>query len=188
MANPSSYTIYGQPSVTSIPETGKVIVVQDQILIVQVGNATSQSENHVIIISDVWENLKSGNTQPVAIQNPNRPNYWYWEIDSTSIDPDKEGRIVKFKLECPKPGPEVFDNNFEIEGTDSDWTKYWKEKMAEAENSKENSVNAVFSEEVTLKGTSYIRWNDDKVTIEDKVIRRSDDPTNDNNDNLLLWS
>jgi hypothetical protein len=141
-------------------------LVQDIIFLVTDGKNTSRSENTVIVIEDIWEDLLSVSGQAIE----GRPGYWYWEVDMTDIeDPDT---TVKMRINCPKPGPEVFNNDFEIEPGDSDWAKYWKGKIQEALDSPFNSKNALTPEEVILPGTKYIDQNGDLVTLEDVKVTR----------------
>lgn len=141
-------------------------LVQDIIFLVTDGKTTSRSENTVIVIENIWEDLLSNSGQA----KEGRPGYWYWEVDMTDIeDPDT---TVKMRINCPKPGPEVFNNDFEIKSGDSNWAKYWKGKIQEVLDSPFNSTNAITPEEVILPGTKYINQNGDLVTLEDVKVTR----------------
>ena len=149
-------TIYGQVYIINDS------LVQDQILLITDGRTVNRSENTVIIINNIWEDLKDSN----GSAKKGRPGFWYWEADMTDIDdPDT---VVKIRINCPKPGPEVFENDFEDKGGDSEWTTYWKGKMREALNSLYNSKNAISPEEIVLPGTKYVDQNGDLVVL-DKV-------------------
>ena len=154
-------TIYGQAYIINNS------LVQDQILLVTDGKVISRSENTVIIIEDIWEDLKDKN----GSARKGRPGYWYWEVDMTDID-DPEVTAKVF-IGCPKPGPEVFDNDFTISPDDSEWSSYWKGKMQEVLDSPYNSTNAISPEEVVLPGTKYIDQNGDLVTLDRVKISRN---------------
>jgi hypothetical protein len=154
-------TIYGQAYIINNS------LVQDQILLVTDGKVVSRSENTVIIIDDIWEDLKSKS----GLAKKGRPGYWYWEVNMTDIeDPDT---IVKIHINCPKPGPEIFDNDFTISSNDSEWSSYWKGKMQEVLDSPYNSTSALSPKEVILPGTKYVDQNGDLVTLEDIKTTRS---------------
>ena len=141
-------------------------LVQDIIFLVTNGKTTSRSENTVIVIENIWEDLLSSSGKA----KEGRPGYWYWEVDMTDIeDPDT---TVKMKINCPKPGPEVFDYNYEPSENDSEWAAYWKEKMLEAINSPYNSTNAITPAEVTLPGTKYVDQNGDLITLNEVKVSR----------------
>lgn len=155
-------TIYGQAYIT-----GKSLV-QDVIFLVVTngGKNVVQSENTVIIIEDIWSDLLDKN----GTSKKGRKGYWYWEVEMTDIDePDHN---VKMKIGCPKPGPEVFDYNYEPSENDSEWAAYWKEKMLEAINSPYNSTNAITPAEVTLPGTKYVDQNGDLITLNEVKVSR----------------
>lgn len=149
-------TIYGQAFLS------EDALVQDQILITD----RTQSENTVVIIPNIWEDLKSttGNWKV------GKSGYFYWEVEMT--DTENIEKKVKVKISCPKPDPSLFDYNFESSTGDSDWTKYWKEKMKEVENNPYNSVNGIQPKEITLPGTKYIDQNGKTVEVEETKITR----------------
>lgn len=149
-------TIYGQAFISGDS------LVQDQILITD----KTQSENTVIIIDDIWEDLMSSSGKWKEGKN----GYFYWEVEMT--DTEDSDKKVKVKISCPKPGPERFNFNFTLSDTDSGWAKYWKAKMKSVEESPYNSINAVQPKEITLPGTKYINQNGETVEIKStKVIR-----------------
>ena len=154
-------TIYGQSYISGES------LVQDQILLIDVNGRVSKSENTVIIIENIWEDLKDKN----GTAKTKRPGTWYWEVDFTDIeDPDS---VVKVNINCPKPGPEVFNNDFTIDSSDSDWSKYWKEKMQAVLDSPYNSTNALTPEEVILPGTKYIDQNGNLITLSETKVTRN---------------
>lgn len=149
-------TIYGQAYLSGDS------LVQDQILLTD----TTQSENTVILIPDIWEDLKN----PSGKWKSEKDTYFYWETEMT--DTEDTERKVKVKVSCPKPNPSVFDCVFEASEGDSQWTTYWKSKMKAAENSIYNSTNAIQPKEIILPGTKYINQNGETVEVmETKVTR-----------------
>lgn len=156
-------TIYGQAFITDDA------LVQDMIFLIDLGGGKVQkSENTVEIVSDIWEDLKSTTGEAKT----DGKGFWYWEVTQTNMQ--ETDKTVTVKYPCPKPTPSTFDNDLEIKTGDSDWTKYWKEKMTTALNSPYNSTNALQQKEVTLKGTKYIDQNGDLVVIDDVQYTRTD--------------
>lgn len=151
-------TIYGQAFISGNS------LLQDVILLTD----STQSENTIEIIKDIWEDLKSTSGK----SKTNKKGYWYWEIDAT--DMEDTDVTVKVKFECPKPDPSVFDNDLEDKTGDSDWTKFWKEKMRQTRDSLYNSTNGLQQKEVTLPGTKYINQNGDIVEVDKIKITRND--------------
>lgn len=150
--------IYGQAFIS-----GKSLV-QDIILFVD----DKQSENTVVLIEDIWEDLKS----PAGTFKTNNKGYWYWEYQMTNTE-DTE-KTVKVLFECPKPSPEIFDNNFDEEPGDSEWAKYWKGKMKATRDSLYNSTNGLQQKEINLPGTKYIDQNGETVELKDIKYTRDD--------------
>ena len=154
----TSKTIYGQAFILGDS------LVQDMILLTE----TTQSENTVVIIENIWDDLKS--TSGTA--KTNKKGYWYWEVEmSDTEDTDKK---VKVKVSCPKPGPEIFDDDFEDASGDSEWTAYWKAKMRQTRDSLYNSTNGLQQKEVTLPGTKYMNQNGEIVEVEETTYTRND--------------
>lgn len=149
-------TIYGQAFIS------ENALVQDQILMTD----KAQSENTVVIISDIWEDLKN----PSGKWKAGKSGYFYWEVDMTNTE-DIEKK-VKVKISCPKPDPSLFDHNFNESEGDSEWTKYWKGKMKAVESSPYNSENGIQPKEITLPGTKYVNQNGDIVEVKETTITR----------------
>lgn len=149
-------TVYGQAFIS------EDALVQDQILLTE----TSQSENTVVLISNIWDDLKSTTGKWKTGKN----GYFYWEVEMTDME-DTEKK-VKVKISCPKPDPDLFDYNFEVKDSDSDWVKFWKGKMKSVESSPYNSVNALQPKEITLPGTKYINQNGEVVVTEETKVTR----------------
>lgn len=154
-------TLYGQAYIMNSS------LVQDQIFLVTNGKNVSRSENTVIIIENIWEDLKDKN----GSAKKGRPGYWYWEVDMTDIeDPEVTAKV---HINCPKPGPEVFDNDFSVSSSDSEWASYWKSKMQEVLDSPYNSINALTPKEVILPGTKYVNQNGELVTLDSIKVTRN---------------
>ncbi len=155
-------TIYGQAYIVG------TALVQDLIFLSTLdGKYIDRSESTVIVINNIWDDLKDKN----GTSKMGRPGYWYWEVNMSEIDdPDI---TIKVKVECPKPGPEIFDNDLEDKSTDSDWTLYWKDKMRKILDSPYNSKNAMSPEEIILPGTKYVDQNGDLVVLDDVKIAKN---------------
>lgn len=151
-------TIYGQAFIVDNS------LVQDQTLITD----TTQSENTVILVPDIWEDLKSVSGKWKSGKN----GFFYWEVEMTDME-DTE-RTVKVKIPCPKPEPSFFDFDFEETVSDSDWTKYWKSRMKAVEDSLYNSTNAIQPKEVIFRGSKHIDQNGNTVELKDTKVVRND--------------
>lgn len=139
-------------------------LVQDIILFTD----TTQSESTVIIIEDIWEDLKSTSGKAKT----DGKGYWYWEVEMTDMeDMDK---LFKIKITCPKPGPGLFEYKFEEESGDSDWTKYWKGKMKETYDTLYHTTNALQPKEVTFPGTKYVDQNGNLINVDKVKHTRTD--------------
>ena len=159
-AQTETRTIYGQAYIVENS------LVQDMIFLVLSGKNVSRSENTVIVVEDIWEDLKSKTGT-----SKRDKNYWYWEVNMTDIeDPD---HTVKVRVGCPKPGPEIFDYNYETSSDDSEWSIYWKGKMTEILDSPYNSKNAMSPEEVVLPGTKYVNQNGELVTLNEVKVSKN---------------
>lgn len=142
-------TIKGQPYLN-----GKSLM-QDQILLVSTdGKRVQYAEGTTALLPDIWADLKSATGTWKRSKN-----YFYWEIDvSDTSDDAPSGAIVKYRYECPKPGPDLFDYDYTAAAGDSDWVKYWKAKFKATESSPYVSTGAMFKTEVILPGTKYIKF------------------------------
>ena len=137
-------------------------LVQDQIFLTD----TTQSENTVILIPNIWEDLMS----VTGKWKSGKHGYFYWEVEMT--DTEDTERKVKVKVSCPKPGPELFDYDFNPSEGDSEWAAHWKAKMKAVEDSLYNSTNAIQPKEVTLPGTKYVDQNGNIVEVNDTKVTR----------------
>lgn len=151
-------TIYGQAFISGNS------LLQDVILLTD----STQSENTVEIINNIWDDLKSTSGKVKT----NGKGFWYWEVEMT--DTEDTDKTVKIKFECPKPEPSIFDYNFEEATGDSDWAKYWKAKMKKTQDNLFNSTNGLQPKEVTLPGTKYVNQNGETVKVDEIKITRDD--------------
>lgn len=182
MAGTATRTVYGQVFVS-----GKALV-QEQIFMIQMPNGSaSTSENHVTLISDIWEDLKKdlGTYKVTQV----RDDFWYWDDDKlvmTDMETEKE---VKIKVQIPRPSIDVFRNketgalDLEVSDSDTPWTKFWKERLAKHVNSPYNSINAISPVEVTFPESSYLDQNGN-VIKKDAITYKRDDLSD--LDNLLM--
>lgn len=151
-------TIYGQAFISGDS------LLQDVVFFVN----STQSENTVEVIKNIWEDLMD----PAGKAKTNKKGYWYWEVEMT--DTEDTDKTVKVKFECPKPEPSLFDFNFEVSSGDSDWTKYWKTKMKQTQDNLYNSTNGLQQKEVTLPGTKYVNQNGETVEVQELKYTRND--------------
>ena len=82
-----------------------------------------------VLISDIWEDLKSASGQ--WKQSTVEERYFYWEYNYTNAEKGFVDEIAKY--ECPRPTREFFEeifsstdvNDWDIDTLESDWAKYW---------------------------------------------------------------
>ena len=108
-------------------EKGTWKLLQEQITFVEDKKKVREFEETVVLIEDVWEDLKSTEGE----WKWNGKKYFYWECEANSL----EDEIVKTQIEAPWPTKEVFMNeegklDLEILDGDSDWSKYWKKSIS----------------------------------------------------------
>lgn len=172
MAN--SKTINGFPVISGNS------LIQDQILLIDVKGVVRQTQANIVLIEDIWEDLKAGTTK--VEQHKTRKNYWYWEFEITDLeDTDKTKKV---QVECPIPGPEVFDLDFSESASDSPWAAYWKSVMLANEDSPYYNENAMVSRKVIKAGTDcapdYSKPYTPKVQSQkaEEIVRLDDDINN----------
>ena len=154
-------TIKGQPLVVGNS------LVQDQILLVTTDGKTVRSATgQYVILENIWDDLCSASGTWKR-----RKNHFYWLVErSETTDDNGSDSTIKQAVDCPKPAPELFDFDFTEKPGDSEWTKYWKEKFRETENSPYNSVNATYRKEVILPGTKYIKFGNVLTQGQDTTV------------------
>lgn len=151
-------TIYGQAYIIGNS------LVQDVVFFIN----DTQSESTVEIIKDIWEDLKSTS----GTFKTDGKGYWYWEVEMS--DTEDTDRKIKVKIDCPKPDSSLFDYDFTETPEDSDWTKYWKNKMKGVKENLYNSTNGLQQKEVNLPGTKYVDQNGDTVELKEIKYTRDD--------------
>lgn len=145
-------------------------LLQDQIVFLN----NIPTENTVVLIPNIWENLMKGGAEGEPKAETNGKGYFYWKLEINSIDDDSE--MVSFFVECPKPRVEDFENSeecikaLEENSTKSEWAKYWYERYNTAmENGKEKMT--IQRKEVVFGGSSYVDPNGELKTIEEKHVQ-----------------
>lgn len=151
-------TIYGQAYIIGDS------LVQDVVFFIN----NTQSESTVEIIKDIWEDLKSTS----GTCKTDGKGYWYWEVEMSDIE--DTDRKIKVKIDCPKPDPSLFDYDFTVVPEDSDWAKYWKNKMKGVKENLYNSTNGLQQKEVNLPGTKYVDQNGETVELNEIKYTRDD--------------
>ncbi len=161
-------------------------LVQDQMLMVVLPNgSTTTSSNFVTLIKDVWADLKSTTSEIKQVKG----DCWCWEVKVT--DTEDNSKEVTMKVQAPTPDKMVFwdeeKKNFDLEpnSDDSNWSKYWKEKIKNYLNSPSYGINAISPVEVTFPKTSYINQHGELVEKEEITFRRDD---LGDMDNLLMMT
>jgi hypothetical protein len=161
-------TIKGQPLVVGNS------LVQDQILLVTTDGKTVRSATgQYVVLENIWDDLQS-----TSGTWKRRKNHFYWLVERTeTTDDNGSDSVIKQMVDCTKPTPELFDFDFTENPEDSEWTKYWKEKFRETENSPYNSVNATYRKEVILPGTKYIKFGNVLTQGQDEAVELEDGGT-----------
>lgn len=137
--------------------------VNDQGEVIQTKRVKETSSN-VILLNNIWDSLKSGNTITLDITGgdyevtvkscgpkSSSKKSWYFKVKYTDPNPESTSGVAYFDLPIPTPKPEVFGFNFEEDGGDSDWSKYWKQQMKQTEQSNYNGINALLNEKVEMR-------------------------------------
>ena len=107
-------------------------LLQDQIVFLN----NIPTENIVVLISNIWDNLLKGPKEGEPTAKTNGKGYFYWELEINSID--NESELVKFLVECPKPREEDFiesseeASNLATYKDSSEWANYWYERYKTA--------------------------------------------------------
>ena len=147
-------------------------LVQEQILLV-IGSKNT-SYNTVVLIDDIWADLKSDSG---TYKTNSKKDYFYWEVEMT--DTENEDNYITVNFECPKPKDDLLRNpanawklidKSEVKG---DYATYWWNKLKLAEENYENSA-AIQRKEVTFAGTQYVNQVGDTVTLDDIVFKNDD--------------
>lgn len=138
-------------------------LVQEQVMIIPGKTSTT---NTVCLIEDIWEDLTSAS----GTYRAGKPGYFFWEVTMTDSENDENEITINF--ECPKPKEGLFTEPYNPDAVDGEYAKYWVEKMRIASENYEKEY-AIQRKEVLLKGTTYLDYNMDPVTIEDKVEKNT---------------
>lgn len=137
-----SKTLYGNVWINE----GKSLV-QDIIVVLPTGQML---DNTVILVENIWEDLLTDGGK----WKTNGKGYFYWIISHTDIGDDN--LIHEVCLQCPEPNlianPDLRDKI--IKGN-SDWAKYWKERIETVEKNYEHEF-AIQRKSITLQGTEWI--------------------------------
>lgn len=152
-------TIYGQCWIQD-----NSALVQDQILILPNGQ---MCENVVCLIENIWDDLMSNPGK----WKTNGKGYFYWPVTMTDVGDDDLQNEIYF--ECPRPDLTIFpDPESSLEKEESEWSKYWLEKMVAARENYEKAY-AIQRKEVVLKGTTWIDQTGNEQKIEDTKINNN---------------
>ena len=145
-------------------------LLQDQIVFLN----NIPTENIVVLISNIWDNLLKGPKEGEPTAKTNGKGYFYWELEINSID--NESELVKFLVECPKPREEDFiesseeASNLATYKDSSEWANYWYERYKTAMENAEKKMT-IQRKEVVFGGSNYIDPNGEPQTIEEKHVQ-----------------
>lgn len=151
-----SKTIKGQPYLL-----GKTLY-QEQILLSPGIASTSQT---IALINDIWEDLITG---PGTFKTNGR-GYFYWEVQMTDMENDEAEVTIKF--ECPRPIPIEYSK---LEESDTEYGKYWAEKLKTAVDNYEYEA-AIQQKEIVFPGTQYVDSNTGElINVEETRVANTD--------------
>ena len=113
-----------------------------------------------VLISDIWEDLKSASGQ--WKQSTVEERYFYWEYNYTNAEKGFVDEVARF--ECPRPTREFFEeifsstdvNDWDIDTLESDWAKYW----AKVEKEIDTNYSQYGLLEKKKEPSQYTNWND----------------------------
>lgn len=182
MASTATRIVYGQAFVSGNS------LVQEQLLMIQMPNGSATtSENHVVLIPNIWEDLKKS-TETYNVKQV-KDEFWYWDDDKLVMTDMETEKSVKVKVQIPRPSLDIFRDpetnalDLKAKDEDSDWVKFWKERLSKHVNSLYNSINAISPVEVTFPESSYLDQNGN-VVKKDAITFHRDDLSD--LDNLLM--
>lgn len=140
-------------------------LLQDQVLVMPGGRI---SENTVILIDDVLEDLLTGSKN----KSNEKKNYFYWPVTMTSIGDDDIENTVDF--ECP--GIQSFQHIPDLEnklknGT-TEWAKFWYAKYRAAQENAKKEI-AIQKKVINLPGTEWISQTGETKKIDEIQIQNT---------------
>ena len=143
-------------------------LVQEQTLIVP-GSLTGSTTGNVVLIADIWDDLMSSSG---TYKFNSKKDYFFWEVEQTSIDDDSTTVIVRY--DCPRPKEGLFEEPYDPESVSGEWAKYWVTKFKTASENYEYKA-AIQKKEIVFPGTSYYDFSQDQmVTTEETRVKNTD--------------
>ena len=135
-------------------------LVQSQTLFFSNG---STSENTVVLIDDIWADLRSAGTY----KSNEKKTYFYWEYQMTDLnDDDLE---VTVRIECPRPKDGLYEAPYDSYTPTGDWETYWLGQY-KAVATRYEEAYAIKKKQVVFPGTSYINQRGETVNIDENKI------------------
>ena len=115
--------VYGYPYVF------KDSLIQDQLFMIQMPNGSANtSKNTVILIKNIWEDLKKETGKYLVKQA--KGDSWFWDDNTLIVTDTETEKNIKYKLQIPVPNKNIFENSSENnDREESDWAKYWKKRL-----------------------------------------------------------
>lgn len=168
----NSKTIYGQAWILRDPnpENPKDSLVQEQLLIVK--GSSIVSENTVVLIEDIWDNLLNPTEGGEYAYKSNGKKFFYWEVNMTDVNDDSI--VHKVKIECPAPKEGLFEEPYDLDKVEGDYAKYWVNKLKTAKDNVEASF-AIQRKSVTFPGSTYVNHTTNQVFTVDTIVVKNDD-------------
>ena len=116
-------TVYGYPYVF------KDSLIQDQLFMIQMPNGSANtSKNTVILIKNIWEDLKKETGKYLVKQA--KGDSWFWDDNTLVVTDTETEKNIKYKLQIPIPNKNIFENSSKNnDREESDWAKYWKKRL-----------------------------------------------------------
>ena len=163
-------------------------LVQEQIHLVQVGSGTAMSENVVVLIENIWDNLL-GESNSIDTMNATDgkccsgykvggKKYFYWDVKMNSVSEDSS--VLTVKIECPKPKEGLMDQFYDSEKDCYDvdkatgaYAKYWVGQFKIADENNKASF-AVQKKSVTFPEFSYVDQNGNTITHNEVKVENND--------------
>jgi hypothetical protein len=159
-----SKTIYGQAWIHGNS------LVQEQLLVVS--GSSVVSENIVVLIDDIWDNLTKESESCEFGYKTNGKKYFYWEVQMTDLEDDSI--VHKVKIECPAPKEGLFSEPYDPEKATGSYAKYWINHYKTAQENNEASF-AIQKKSVTFPGSNYFNFSTGELKkTEDIIIENND--------------
>lgn len=145
-------------------------LMQEQLMIFP--GSSFVSENTVILIDNIWENLLSDAGSTEYGYKTNGKKYFYWEVKMT--DTTDETVEVTVRIECPKPKDGLFEEPYNPDSVTGEYAKYWVNQYKIAHENSEHRM-VIQKKSVIFPGTTYVNYETgEKYDTETVIIKNND--------------